>query len=48
MSVDFSGSHPDIDTEDKLKTYRLFHAIIKYGSILVIAVLAFMAIFLVH
>ncbi len=48
MSVDLSGSHPDIDVEDKLKTYAMFHALIKYGSILVIAILAFMAFFLVH
>ena len=47
MSVDLSGSHSSIDVNDKLKTYNLFHKLMRATIVLVIAILAFMAWYLV-
>lgn len=47
MSVDLSGSHTSIDVNDKLKTYNLFHKLMRATIVLVIAILIFMAWYLV-
>jgi hypothetical protein len=47
MSVDLSGSHPSIDVNDKLKTYGLFHKLMRATIILVAVILIFMVSYLV-
>ena len=47
MSVDLSGSHTSIDVNDKLKTYNLFHKLMRATIVLVILILVFMAWYLV-
>jgi hypothetical protein len=47
MSVDLSGSHTSIDVNDKLKTYNMFHKLMRATILLVIAVLIFMLWYLV-
>jgi cellulose synthase/poly-beta-1,6-N-acetylglucosamine synthase-like glycosyltransferase len=47
MSVDLSGSHSSIDVNDKMKTYNLFHKLMRATIVLVILILIFMAWYLV-
>jgi hypothetical protein len=47
MTVDLSGSHSSIDTDDKLKTYRMFLGTIRYGIIMIALILLFMLFYLV-
>ncbi|MFM9848147.1 MAG: hypothetical protein ACKVP3_13420 [Hyphomicrobiaceae bacterium] len=47
MSVDLSGSHTSIDVNDKLKTYNMFHKLMRATILLVIAILIFMVWYLV-
>jgi hypothetical protein len=47
MSVDLSGSHPSIDVNDKLKTYSMFHRLMRATILLVVVILIFMVSYLV-
>jgi hypothetical protein len=47
MSVDLSGSHPSIDVNDKLKTYGMFHKLMRATIVLVVVILVFMVSYLV-
>ena len=47
MSVDLSGSHSSIDVNDKLKTYNMFHKLMRATIILVAVILIFMVSYLV-
>jgi len=47
MSIDTSNGHPDMDYEEHEKTYAGFLKVSKYGTIVVLVILALMAAFLV-
>ncbi len=46
MSVDLSESHSAMDVDEHQKTYGLFVALTKWGTIGCVLLLVFMAIFL--
>jgi Bacterial aa3 type cytochrome c oxidase subunit IV len=46
MSVDMSQGNKNMDYAQHERTYALFTGLVKYGSLMVIAILALMAIFL--
>lgn len=46
MTVDMSGGNDNMDYGQHKKTYDLFIGLIKYGTAIVLIILALMAIFL--
>lgn len=47
MSVDTSEGHPAMDYDEHQKTYKGFLTVSKIGGVLIVAILAAMAYFLV-
>ena len=47
MSIDTSNGHPAMDYEEHEKTYAGFIKVSKYSTIVILAILALMAAFLV-